>query len=431
MATIIIKLEHSNLLQHSREGVKIQKIVSSISPSTFVKLLFKADIKVNPRTATVNPITKSIYETLDKSPELFWYKTKGILLSTEECEILDRGRVRLSLDNVDYEGIMDGGHNTFAIARFIIDKLFDISFKTWDECKKFWNENYDNISERFEQVKERFKFSIPIEILSPSHETGALDEFYDYISEICSARNNNVQLRETAKGNQVGYYEYLKKKLVAYEIIWKTGSSGKIKAEDVISLATLPLLFLQDKGLLPQDIKTLNKISVYSQKSKCVDYFNEVLAHSDVSEGEKGKYILKNEIVKSALDLVEDIIKFYDRLYLEFPNLYVTGHGKFGRIGEVKTKDTDTLFGTSEERCKYQYPHGYFYPLLCGLTNLMRYDEREQKVMWKVNPMMLNFEQLDFSQYIALIKMLNYDPQKVGKTQPMYREAENIFDKVV
>ena len=85
MATIIIKLEHSNLLQHSREGVKIQKIVSSISPLTFIKLLFKADTKVNPRTAIVNPITKSIYETLDKSPELFLYKNKGILLSTEEC----------------------------------------------------------------------------------------------------------------------------------------------------------------------------------------------------------------------------------------------------------------------------------------------------------------------------------------------------------
>ena len=343
MATIIIKLEHSNLLQHSREGVKIQKIVSSISPLTFIKLLFKADTKVNPRTATVNPITKSIYETLDKSPELFWYKTKGILLSTEECEILDRGRVRISLDNADYEGIMDGGHNTFAIARFIIDKLYGISFKTWDECKKFWDENYDNVLERFEQVKEQFKFSIPIEILSPSDEIGALDEFYDYISEICSARNNNVQLRETAKGNQVGYYEYLKDKLYDYKIIWKTGSIGKIKAEDVISLATLPLLFLQDKGLLPQDIKTLNKISIYSQKSKCVDYFNEVLAHSAVSEGEKGKYILKNEIVKSALDLVEDIIKFYDKLYFEFPDLYGTSHGKFGRIGEVKIKENSPL----------------------------------------------------------------------------------------
>ena len=253
-------------------------------------------------------ITKSIYETLDKSPELFWYKTKGILLSTEECEILDRGRVRISLDNADYEGIMDGGHNTFAIARFIIDKLYGISFKTWDECKKFWDENYDNVLERFEQVKEQFKFSIPIEILSPSDEIGALDEFYDYISEICSARNNNVQLRETAKGNQVGYYEYLKDKLYDYKIIWKTGSIGKIKAEDVISLATLPLLFLQDKGLLPQDIKTLNKISIYSQKSKCVDYFNEVLAHSAVSEGEKGKYILKNEIKHHGIYLPHDFL---------------------------------------------------------------------------------------------------------------------------
>ena len=45
MATIIIKLEHSNLLQHSREGVKIQKIVSSISPLNISKLLFKSDTK--------------------------------------------------------------------------------------------------------------------------------------------------------------------------------------------------------------------------------------------------------------------------------------------------------------------------------------------------------------------------------------------------
>lgn len=46
MATIIIKLEHSNLLQHSREGVKIQKIVSSISPLTFIKLLLKQILKL-------------------------------------------------------------------------------------------------------------------------------------------------------------------------------------------------------------------------------------------------------------------------------------------------------------------------------------------------------------------------------------------------
>ena len=45
--------------------------------------------------------------------------------------------------------------------------------------------------------------------------------------------------------------------------------------------------------------------------------------------------------------------------------------------------------------------------------------------------MMLNFEQLDFSQYIALIKMLNYDPQKVGKTQPNVSGSRKYFDKVM
>lgn len=77
MATIIIKLEHSNLLQHSREGVKIQKIVSSISPLTFIKLLFKADTKVNPRTATVNPITKSIMRLWINHQSCFGIKPKA------------------------------------------------------------------------------------------------------------------------------------------------------------------------------------------------------------------------------------------------------------------------------------------------------------------------------------------------------------------
>ena len=59
-----------------------------------------------------------------------------------------------------------------------------------------------NIVAKFEEHKNEFNFTIPIEIITPTDEDGALDEFYDNISEICSARSNNVQLRETAKGNQ-------------------------------------------------------------------------------------------------------------------------------------------------------------------------------------------------------------------------------------
>lgn len=207
MKDIILKLDHSNSVQTSLQGCKIQKIVSSISPSSFVKLLNVADNKVNPRIATVNKITKSIHETLEVSPELFWFKSKGILISTESFELLERNRVKISLSNLDYEGIMDGGHNTFAIATYIVDKLYDKKLKTWDETKEFWSENYDELIKKFEDSKDFFNFSIPVEIITPTDENGSVEEFYDYISEICSARNNNVQLKETAKGNQVGYYD--------------------------------------------------------------------------------------------------------------------------------------------------------------------------------------------------------------------------------
>src|SRR5437868_8811845 len=311
MSNLILKLDHPHNLQTSLEGLKIQKLVSSISPLGFIKLLKDADNKVNPRIATVNPITKSILETLEFSPELFWFKSKGILLATESCELLDRNRIRISLSNLDYEGIMDGGHNTFAIAIYLIDQLFDVKIKDWVSCKIFWDENYEEILTKYESRRDEFNFSIPIEIITPNSEDGAVDEFYDFISEICSARNNNVQLKETAKGNQVGYYDYLKERLDDdFEIIWKTGGSGKIKSEDVISLSTLGLIFLKSKGKLPDDIKGLNKVSLYSQKGKCVDFFNDVVKNPEISDEEKGKYLLKSNAVRSALDLAPDILYF-------------------------------------------------------------------------------------------------------------------------
>lgn len=434
MKDIILKLEHSNSAQTSLQGCKIQKIVSSISPFTFIKLLHIADNKVNPRIATVNKITKSIHETLEVSPELFWFKSKGILISTESFELLDRNRIKITLSNLDYEGIMDGGHNTFAIATYLIEKLFNKKLKAWDEAKEFWNDNYDEILKKFEESKDQFNFSIPVEIITPTNEDGAIEEFYDNISEICSARNNNVQLKETAKGNQVGYYDYLKEQLDDnYSIIWKTGDSGDIKSEDVISLSSLGLIFLKENNLLPEDVKSLNKISVYSQKGKCVDFFNECLSHSDISSEEKGKYILTSKRVKSVLDLTDDILHFFDRLFIEFPNLYhQAAPGKFGRISSVDHKKKGKApFGTSTKQSDYQYSFGFFYPLICGLTSLMKYDDRNDEVFWKINPKNLDLSSLDLSQYVELIKIVNFDPQKIGKGVVFYNESESIFDKIV
>lgn len=433
MNKIILKLDHSSSLQISNEAVKIHKFISSISPSNFVKLLKVADNKVNPRIATVNKITKSIHETLEISPELFWFKSKGILISTENCKQLERNRVEISLDNTDYEGIMDGGHNTFAIATFLIEKLFDKKIKDWAECKKFWDDNFEELQKRFNDRQDEFKFSIPIEIITPNSEDGALEEFYDYISEICSARNNNVQLKETAKGNQVGYYDFLKQILDKdFDIIWKTGDIGKIKSDDVISLASLGLIFLKNNNLLPINVKSLNKISIYSQKGKCVDFFNDVMTNSDVCEEVNGKYLLRNPSVQSALSLTNDILLFFDQLYLKFPGLYhKAAPGKFGRISSVNNKKQSGVpFYSTDEMSEYQYSHGFFYPIICGLTNLMTIDDTTKEVRWKINPAHLDLTLLDLTQYVELIRMVNYDPQKIGKGIAFYNEAETIFEKV-
>ena len=142
MTKIILKLSAPLAQQSSKEGVLINKLHSSISPVQFIKLLNQADNKVNPRTAKTNLITKAIHETLETSPEMFWYKTKGILLSTENLRLLERNRVEITLSNFEFEGIMDGGHNTFAIATFMIKKLFNLKINTWKECKQFWQNNY-------------------------------------------------------------------------------------------------------------------------------------------------------------------------------------------------------------------------------------------------------------------------------------------------
>ena len=107
-------------------------------------------------------------------------------------------------------GIIDGGHNALAIANFLIVALMDQKVKTWEECKEFWDANYDEILDRFQNHEGEFKFSVPIEIISPNYDEGAIDDYYDHPKEICSARNNNVHLTEVAKGNQSGFYDYLK-----------------------------------------------------------------------------------------------------------------------------------------------------------------------------------------------------------------------------
>lgn len=449
-SNIIIRVRRTALdNQQESADFRIQRICGYINVKDFCKLMYTADNKVNPRSAKINPVVKQIQETLRNNPELFWIKSRGILISTHQCARLDRNRLRLSFDQSDSDGIMDGGHNTLAIAAYIIQRLFSVSVTTWQECKSFWQQNISSIEKAIGSAgnAKQFDFLIPVEIIAPLNETQpgiSAQEVYTselYFSEvlpdICSARNTNAQLAETAKSNQIGLYDELKVITKDLDIIWKSGEGSGIKCDDVIALACLPLLFLQEQGVLrPEAPVKLSPISLYSQKSKCVSYYRRIISDPSVSERRSGKHIIRNKAVLSALKLVKDLIQYFDQLYLIFPDMYNAVPGcKFGPINSVKMMPCEVHFRSTPRKSDKTYPDGFIYPLLCSTTKLMQYDEKTQTVSWKKAPHLLGGDELVSAHhqdtYVNFIKVLNFDPQRVGKEKAMYDVAADMYLKIL
>lgn len=436
-------------ISKSLEGIGIQRITMPLSPLDFIKLLHFADSKVNPRKAKINSIVRSIENTLKYYPELYYFYSKGILLSTLYFDLLERNRVRLSFSEDEIEGIMDGGHNAFALARYIARTLMNKELKTWDDCIIYYRDedNFKNLKAECELKSDLLKFSIPIEIIAPIDKDEASIEYYsNHIIEICSARNANVSLTESTKSNKEGLYEDLKNCLKGKykdNIAWKSGENGNIKCDDIVALACLPLIKLNDSGYFSKNnIGTLNRISLYSQKGTCVKYYRNLMKDDNISELQLGKYTIVDPAVKSGFELVDDIIRFCDKLYYYFPYIYNFNAGSFGRIKGVVQKENKTggylskytgPFNTFEKKSTYDYAYGFFYPIICGLTELMKVEKN--KLSWIINPMNIDFDSDKIKQcfgiYTDAIKEMQYDPQKVGKSGLSYKLADIVMNEII
>jgi len=60
----------------------------------------------------------------------------------------------------------------------------------------------------------------------------------------------------------------------------------------------------------------------------------------------------------------------------------------------------------------------------------MKYNESDDKLDWRVNPRNLGADELDMAQFVNIVKLAGYDPQKVGKNETFYLQAEDIFRKI-
>lgn len=438
---VIIRFEHAAEQIHS----SIKRIVGFVQAKSLLPLFDAADLDANPRSAKWGQVTAAIVESIKTDPDIFPFKTKGILVGTADYEALQRQRFDLRFSDPATEGILDGGHNMLAIGTHILECAVDDEklikrVKTWDDFKNAWIANREAI----EAIKDELAFLVPVELLVPAdlEDDTVVAEFRSELLEICSARNNNAELTEETKANQRGFYEAIKTALpsrVADRIEWKSNiAGGDVKVRDIIALSWIPLSLLEG---LP--VKAPAPQNIYRNKGECARLFNLLMGNSAISEraADGPTYTLQDHTVQSAIKLLGDLPPLYDKIYAEFPDAYNKAGGHFGRIGIVrmydasKRKDKNRKYLRSrpqthftEQDVDYSYPDGLIMPLVWGLRALM--EVKGDEVRWRTDPVpFLDRRLKDIAQnYKLVLEMSRFDPQKLGKNEASYGFAESQFE---
>ena len=433
---------------------EIGRITGLIDVENFYKLFYFLEIESNPRKPKDSKVTKDITDTLETNSQLFHFMSKGILISVTSCITYERDRFKLSFESNEYAtpGLLDGGHNTFAIAKFLLSHVLDEtqikSIKDWDSLKSEWKINSTSLKKLFETNKDgnlpsEFKFLIPIEIIYPREieELEVLEKWGQSHRDITHSRNNNVQLTDSTKDNHQGFYEYLKSSLpskISDKIEWKTNDGGTIKVSDLVALSLIPLSKLPSK-YLEQEISL---VKIYNSKQYCVETYRKILEKEGNGAKKGVTFQLTNTAIKSALSLVSTLLETYDLLYCNFPDAYNSASGKFGRIEGVRIFDDKGENANNPKYskkqfhskyfdipCNYQYADGFILPIIVGMIELIEYDDITETMKFTSDPKDFVKNKLEqvLSRYATVIRFANYDPQKIGKDKGTYQMASDAI----
>jgi hypothetical protein len=438
-ASIVVQLYSPSTVAGTL-STHIGRVTGHLDPKNFIKLMEGMTIDSNPRKPKQSSVTRDIRDTLQKSPALFHLMTKGILMSASRCDELDRNRFRLNFEQNEYAvpGILDGGHNSLAIATHLLSFIAEDdelkSIKDWESLMPIWHlYSADMLESWGSDTAEAFKFFTPIEIIFPADpdDEDVLRQWGESHRDITHARNNNAQLTDATKHNHQGFYDYLKQIIpeeIAEKIEWKTNDGGTIKAADVVSLSLISL------SKLPIEIigTEISLVKLYSSKQYCVDTFHKILAFDGNGSFSGQTYTLENEHIKSALRLVPNIISAYDFIYQSFPTWYNNAGGSFGKIAGVrlfdqgsrqdKKKYSSKPFKTKyqERDCNYNYADGFMIPIVVGLRELI--DFSNDGVFLRCNPehFLSNKSTEIFGMYSTLVKFSDFNPGKIIKDKGSY-----------
>jgi hypothetical protein len=433
------------LVDRQSEG-PVTRLVGFVRARNLLSLFDAADLEANPRSAKVGAVTADIIESIETTPDIFPFKTKGILIAASICRALERRRYQLVFENTKIEGILDGGHNTLAIGLYLLKQVMEDAralkrIKTWPDFKEAWIAHRDAVaalkSDHPSGDNGPLDFLVPVEVLIPTdpEDDMILSQFNASLLEIGAARNNNVELTLETKANKKGFYDELRRALpeaIAKRVEWKTNDGGEVKVRDLVALSWIPLSLID----LPASVNAPTASTIYRSKGECAKLFDTLMSDAEVSKPTGGEYTheLHSTTVGSALSIAAMIPDLYDQIYAEFPDAYNDGGtGRFGRLTSVKlakdmrTKPTSPF---TKRAVNYSYPDGFIMPLVYGLKALMVKDAQGH-VIWTVDdPAQFVEDNLVaiVRKYRVIIDAFAGDPQKIGKNEGSYALAFDAFE---
>lgn len=481
-----------------QKGTKIRKIIGLLSARELMKLMDAVSLRPNPRSPGNNRITKAIRKTLETCPDLLQYKTKGILAAGKIVKC-DNGTYTIDFDTPSYGGILDGGHNFYSVMRTLVVEAVNAkypattkpnkeirkgveSIKYWSDLTGKWAENRQTVVEFLERVERLsdaekktdksarlLSFAMPVEIISPAEGTGD-KEVAEIIHEISVARNNNVQLKDIAIAQHKGSYEFLKAVMpeeLNRKIEWKYGEKDcPIASGKIVTLAMLPLIKLQDAGVLRELLRlekfsedeeesddavfpTIRAVSMYSSSSQCISAYSRIIDAmsnlrdtGDDSDDGYGSSIAKKII--DSLDVVKDLPEIWDDIEAKFERIYsVSAAGTdFKRYGLLKCnskklkKPTPTRFHTrTMQPEEISAKAGFVTPLFASIClAFLEFNDDTGKVDWAVEPKKIRREIAKLADgpsemirdYISAMQTVSYDPSTFGKSALAYDMAKRM-----
>ena len=428
----------------------IRRVVGFVEARHLLDLFDDATLDANPRSAKTNTVTRDIIESVREQPELFQFKTKGVLLGTSDYRELERRRYELHFQDPAYEGLLDGGHNMLALGLYLLSDVMAPTawrkLKMWEDMKAAWSEHRDAVRER----RDEYRFKVPVELLVPSdlQDDGVVSAFRLALVDICAARNNNASLTLEARSNQRGFYEEIRKRtdpVLEPRVEWKTNEwesedRHPVKVRDLVALSWIPLSVLRDEGLLPTETEAGTKLRltfpaqhIYSVKIELSKLFDRLMEQPGITKQHSdARRELHNSSVGSAFEVLRDLPRLYDRIYRDLGEAYNRAGGSFGRIRAVRVPKRGSVFTPFyAHEAPYGVPEGFVVPIVYGLKALMRV--QDGKVGWVTDPDQFLDEHFDtLVRGLRMpMEMAGFDPQKVGKNENTYRYMVGEVEKAL